>query len=229
MSCVVAAAAAAINMDDGHNTPLSEHDHDTNDHHHESANMENWETFLEDDSVEEPLVELLPTTLLDPAQQTHLANKWNYYYHLPNDKNWNLASYKIIIADMNTVEQLIAINENIPEHIVKNCMLFVMKSGITPMWEDTQNRNGGCFSYKVSNKVVTQVWRDLLYLLCGNCLTIDRKSMECVNGITISPKRGFCIVKIWLKNCSIQDPNMIVDVDNLVKAGCLFKTHKAEF
>jgi len=57
----------------------------------------------------------------------------------------------------------------------------------------------------------------------------DKNHMELVNGITISPKRGFCIVKIWLKNCTLQDPNIIVDVENLVKVGCLFKTHKAEF
>jgi hypothetical protein len=97
------------------------------------------------------------------------------------------------------------------------------------MWEDNCNRNGGCFSYKVSNKVVVNVWRELTYLLCCNSLTVDKKHMELVNGITISPKRGFCIVKIWLKNCSLQDPNIVVDIDNLVKVGCLFKTHKAEF
>lgn len=226
-----------IILDNVHNS--SEHDHDTSDHHHES-----WETFLEEsDSFSceidnktkweesytvSPEMKQNPI-VLDPMHKTKLVYKWNYYYHLPNDKNWNLDSYKIIISDLDSVEKLIAINESIPEHIIKNCMLFVMKSWITPMWEDTNNRNGGCFSYKVSNKVVTQVWRDLMYLLCGNELTIDKKSMEHVNGITISPKRGFCIIKIWFKNCNYQDPNTIVDIDNLVKAGCLFKTHKAEY
>ena len=161
--------------------------------------------------------------------QLSLHSKWNYYYHLPNDKNWNLASYKSIMGDINTLEKLIAVNETVTNNIIKNCMLFVMREGVTPMWEDNCNRNGGCFSYKVSNKVVVNVWRELTYLLCGNSLTIDKNHMELVNGITISPKRGFCIVKIWLKNCSLQDPNIVVDVDNLIKVGCLFKTHKAEF
>jgi hypothetical protein len=158
-----------------------------------------------------------------------LHSNWNYYYHLPNDKNWNLASYKFIMKDINMLDKLIAVNETVTNNIIKNCMLFVMREGVTPMWEDNCNRNGGCFSYKVSNKVVVNVWRELTYLLCGNSLTIDKNHMELINGITISPKRGFCIVKIWLKNCSLQDPNIIVDVDNLIKVGCLFKTHKAEF
>jgi len=163
------------------------------------------------------------------SKQLNLHSRWNYYYHLPNDKNWNLASYKYIMGDIDTLEKLIAVNETVTNNIIKNCMLFVMREGVTPMWEDNCNRNGGCFSYKVSNKVVINVWRELTYLLCGNSLTIDKNHMELVNGITISPKRGFCIVKIWLKNCSLQDPNIVVDVDNLIKVGCLFKTHKAEF
>jgi Eukaryotic initiation factor 4E len=222
-------------MDTGHNQPVHEHDHDTNDHYHENETKEAWEDFLVE-SEEEPSDEsdedslcTPPHTSLDPEAFTGLKYKWNYYYHLPNDKTWSLSSYKRIISEIDSLEKLIAINENITENIIKNCMLFVMKSGITPMWEDTQNRNGGCFSYKVSNKVVVSVWRDLMYSLCGGTLTVDRKHMDLVNGITISPKRGFCIVKIWLKNCTLQDPNTIIDIDHLIKTGCLFKTHKAEF
>jgi hypothetical protein len=158
-----------------------------------------------------------------------LQSKWTYYYHLPNDKTWDLASYKTIMSSIDSLDKLIAINENITDNIIKNCMLFVMKERIAPMWEDSCNRNGGCFSYKVPNKVVVQVWRDLTYLMCGNALCVDPKHMECVNGITISPKRGFCIVKVWMKNCQLQDPNIVVNVENLTKAGCLFKNHKAEF
>jgi hypothetical protein len=148
---------------------------------------------------------------------------------LPNDKNWNLDSYHFIIQNLDNVESLIGVNEMVSDNIIKNCMLFVMKRGITPMWEDTQNRNGGCFSYKVVNKVICQVWRKLVYLLCGNALTVDSKHGDMVNGITISPKKGFCILKIWMKTCKLQDPAIIVNVDGLTKNGCLFKAHSPEF
>ena len=32
-------------------------------------------------------------------------------------------------------------------------MLFLMRDGIQPIWEDEKNRNGGCFSYKINNYV----------------------------------------------------------------------------
>ena len=168
-------------------------------------------------------------TALCHAPHRTLIGKWDLYYHLPHDKNWDLASYKKIMHDIDSVEKLIAINEALSEKIVKNCMLFVMRSGITPMWEDPKNRNGGCFSFKVINKQVYSVWRSLFYLLCGETLCVDNKHNELITGITISPKKNFCIIKIWLENCKIQDPNIIVKVPNLVKQGCLFKKHEPEF
>ena len=158
-----------------------------------------------------------------------LSGKWNLYYHLPQDKNWDLSSYKPIMTKIDTAEQLISINENIPENIVKYCMLFVMRDGINPTWEDEKNKNGGCFSFKVPNKQVYLVWKTLFYSLCGETLCTDRKYNILLNGITISPKKNFCIIKIWLENCSVQDPNIIIPITNLPKQGCLFKKHTPEY
>jgi hypothetical protein len=108
-------------------------------------------------------------------------------------------------------------------------MLFVMREGITPMWEDSRNRNGGCFSYKVLNKHVPEVWKNLFYLLCGEALCEDIDDMKHMNGITISPKKNFCIIKIWLDISELQDPNVIININNLSKQGCLFKRHEPEF
>jgi hypothetical protein len=108
-------------------------------------------------------------------------------------------------------------------------MLFVMRSGITPMWEDPKNRNGGCFSYKVSNKHIQLVWRYLFYSLCGETLCKETKYNQFINGITVSPKRNFCIIKIWVNNCLTQNPDIIIDIPNLPKEECLFKKHEPEF
>ena len=161
--------------------------------------------------------------------QLALIDKWDLYYHLPHDKNWDLSSYKKIMEDIDTIEKVITINDAIKENIVINCMLFVMRKGITPMWEDPQNRTGGCFSFKVINKQVYYVWKSLFYALCGETLCVDKKHNSLINGITISPKKNFCIIKIWLKNCTVQDPNIIISISNLLKQGCLFKKHEPEF
>jgi hypothetical protein len=158
-----------------------------------------------------------------------LVSTWNLLYHLPQEKSWNISSYKYVMKGIDSVEKVVAISEIIPDDIIRFCMLFVMLDGITPMWEDKKNRNGGCFSYKVINKFVPEVWNELVYSLCGHTLTVNKKNMNKVTGITISPKKNFCIIKIWLTDCTLQDPSSIVHIENLTKMGCLFKKHEPEF
>ena len=78
----------------------------------------------------------------------------------------------------------------IPEKLVKNCMLFLMRDGIQPMWEDPKNSKGGCFSFKVTTKVVPQVWKKLSYITVGETLTNDTRLLQVINGITISGGGG---------------------------------------
>ena len=56
----------------------------------------------------------------ETKQISKLNDEWNLYYHLPDDKQWDISSYKyIIMQNINTLEELISINEKIPEKIVK--------------------------------------------------------------------------------------------------------------
>lgn len=168
----------------------------------------------------------------DPIQTMELHKlkyKWNLWAHLPQDSDWTVKSYKRIYQFKN-VEETIAITESLPEGLVKNCMLFIMRDGVTPMWEDQKNRNGGCFSYKVSNKNVNEVWRDLTYTLIGESISNNAVFVNSVTGITISPKKNFCIVKIWMTNCDHQNPQVVTsEVKYLIPQGCLFKKHTPEF
>lgn len=157
-----------------------------------------------------------------------LNNDWVYWAHLPHDTDWRVESYKKVL-DFNNMEQIISLNEMLPEKLVKNCMLFIMKKGIKPTWEDIQNRNGGCFSYKILNKNVFESWKTLTYRLVGESLTRDIRFLKTINGITISPKKSFCIIKIWCSTNLYQDPHKIVDIKGLSKEGCLFKKHTPEY
>ena len=158
-----------------------------------------------------------------------LNSRWTLWAHLPHDTDWSVKSYRKIYT-VGTVEETVALTETLPEVLVKNCMLFIMKDGITPVWEDVQNRQGGCFSYKIPNKNVYEVWRDLSYVLVGNTISTNPMFTSCVTGITISPKKNFCIIKIWMKNCNHQNPSVVTqDVRGLSPQGCLFKKHTPEY
>lgn len=164
-----------------------------------------------------------------PSSFHNLNGKWNLYYHLPHDNNWSLSGYTVLMGSIDNIESVVSLNNTIHDNVIKSCMLFIMREGITPMWEDSKNRHGGCFSYKVSNKFVPEVWKNLFCLLCGESLCIEKELNKYINGITISPKKNFCIVKIWLSTSQYQDPEIITNITNLSKQGCLFKKHEPEF
>jgi hypothetical protein len=158
-----------------------------------------------------------------------LSAKWCLWAHLPHDTDWSIKSYKKIYT-YETVEETVAVTETLPDVLVKNCMLFIMRDGINPTWEDVKNRDGGCFSYKVPNKNVYEVWKELCYVTVGSSISKQTTFVKNVTGITISPKKNFCIIKIWMGNCTHQNPVTITDeVKGIFPQGCLFKKHVPEY
>lgn len=158
-----------------------------------------------------------------------LSNNWTLWAHLPHNTDWTLKSY-IPISTFTNVEEAIGVTETLPPVLVENCMLFMMKEGVKPIWEDPNNRNGGSFSYKVLNKNVYKVWKDLTYVVVGSSISKQQNFVNCVTGITISPKKSFCIIKIWMADCNHQNPGIVTaDVKGLQAQGCIFKKHTPEY
>ena len=66
----------------------------------------------------------------ESEKQEHLLyDKWVLWAHLPHDTDWSLRSYNKII-ELNSVEKVISCINSVPPAMVKNCMLFLMRSGI---------------------------------------------------------------------------------------------------
>lgn len=157
-----------------------------------------------------------------------LSDKWVLWAHLPHNTDWSLRSYTNI-CEIDTVENVISLNRTLPEQLIQNCMLFFMRKGILPMWEDPKNCNGGCFSFKVPNANIKNVWKNISYMLTGESLSNNKDLLNSINGITISPKKSFCILKIWMKNILFQNVSKLNEIPNLTFNGCIFKKHKPDF
>jgi hypothetical protein len=64
----------------------------------------------------------------------------------------------------------------------------------------------------------------------GGSLSSNESFVANVTGITISPKKNFCIIKIWMSSCEYQNPKIITnDIANLSSQGSLFKKHVPEY
>ena len=73
-----------------------------------------------------------------------------------------------------------------------------MKDGIMPQWEDSSNKNGGCFSFKVNKPESSIYWFKMVSLVLSNTLGKEQEVNDNITGVSISPKRNYCILRIWL-------------------------------
>ena len=164
---------------------------------------------------------------LDSVNEYNLANKWSLYIHLQNTEDWSFESYHNIL-EITNVSDAVSIIQELNFELIKKTIIFIMKDNIKPMWEDESNKKGGGFSFKIHNKNVEYVWKRLFYALVGGTITTNKKVYENITGISLSPKKSFCIIKIWMRNCDNLNHNVFIDIDYLDKKGCLFKKHETE-
>jgi len=79
-----------------------------------------------------------------------------------------------------------------------------MREDIFPTWEDPDNREGCCISFKIPAGKLQHEWDFILKRLLTEDIYKDNTRFEEINGLSISPKKEFNIVKLWLRN-NIED------------------------
>ena len=126
-----------------------------------------------------------------------INDKWDIWFHSITDNNWKKDSYQKIFTIASLLDYKYIIDTYQQNHY-QNGMFFCMKEDIFPNWEDPDNRNGGCLSFKIPSTKIVEEWNNLL-LRCIKELILDDNNDE-INGISISPKKEFNIIKIWFKN-----------------------------
>ena len=154
----------------------------------------------------------------------NLNDKWVLWFHDLDDTDWTINGYQRL-ANIDTIECFWKIFNSLEESIIQNSMFFLMRHNIQPIWEDKQNINGGCWSFKISKKDVYKAWTELSLHLLGENVTKDLKHTSNINGISISPKKNFSILKIWNKN---QETHNVLSkkIPNIFIYESIFKSHK---
>lgn len=149
---------------------------------------------------------------------------WKIWYHSINDNNWDKSSYKELFL-INNIHDFILIKDIFKQNHYQNGMFFIMKDNIFPNWEDPKNRMGGCLSFKVPSSNIIEQWDELSL----RCLTenIMKDNNEYVNGISISPKKEFNIIKIWINEHSFKYNEKFNEIpgDFISLSNSIYKKH----
>lgn len=132
-----------------------------------------------------PAVHLIPT------------GSWTVYFHEPEDNSWTADSYKRL-QTVTSWEELGTLLRELGTHKTTNGLLRIMRGQFSPLWENKANIRGGSYCLKVPRRNAIEVFtRYLAAAALGICA---KDNVNEIVGVTISPKKGFCIIKIWNTN-----------------------------
>ena len=126
------------------------------------------------------------------------TGSWTLYFHEPEDKTWTPDSYKRI-QTVDTWEALGTLMREIGTHRLTNGMMFGMRGETSPMWEHRTNIRGGSYCIKVSRRNAAEIYQRYLAAAAADCASTAPATNPIV-GVTMSPKKGFCIIKLWNAN-----------------------------
>ena len=127
------------------------------------------------------------------------SGSWTLYFHDPEDTNWTPASYKKL-GTFNDFGALWGTLKRIGVERFLSGMYFLMKEPFLPLWEHRNNKRGGSYCIKVPEAVAYETYQR--YIAASILEATSRASSNTIIGVTISPKKGFHILKLWNTSCT---------------------------
>jgi hypothetical protein len=187
-------------------------------------------------TLEMNISETSNTEITDP-QYMKLNSDWVLWSHNMVLNDWSLNGYEKLFSIAN-ISEFWKIMNNL-EQIGLNCMhLYIMREGVTPIWEDENNRDGGICSFKIDyHKSLELIERLCAEMILENLIHDENnnKIINEINGISISPKinarNNWVIVKIWNKNNTHDTSKLLnkVIVDMCKGISIIYKSNKPEY
>lgn len=164
--------------------------------------------------------------MCDPGKEHYLNDTWMIYFHDPYNSDWNLSSYKRLTSAISTVEDYSQHWFCLKKNVEKG-MFFLMREHVFPSWDSPENINGGTLNIKVLKESLADFFQELTFNLLGETLLGEkfRNKIYLINGISTSPKKHFCIVKIWISNNDLSDKKYF-DISHMYHGDIIYKSNR---
>jgi hypothetical protein len=148
------------------------------------------------------------------------TGSWTLYFHSPEETKWTLNTF-ISLGSMKTWHQFWSIMEALKTDSLSDGMFFLMRDPSPPLWESHHHIRGGCYSFRCQKKDAADIY--LNYVAASMLGGLSTDSANCINGISISPKRGFNIVKVWNTDAQkFNQPTDLVVISSIREAEVIY-------
>jgi hypothetical protein len=150
------------------------------------------------------------------------TGSWCLYYHNPVDTKWTPDSYQMV-GTVRTWGEFLGVLHHLEDVSIQQGMLFWMKEGIPPLYENHANIKGGCYSLRISRSKSVRYFN--MYTIACMLGQVITDPLNAIHGISISPKRIieknqiFNVIKIWNKDCTkFNKPEQLIRLENIQQA-----------
>ena len=137
-----------------------------------------------------------PAEKVDSGSEVILPHKFVLWCHDIHSKDWSLNGYNKLCTITN-VSEFWRLFNNLEKIGFKTNNFFIMKEGTDPTWEHANNRDGGICSFRTDIEHALKTYEDLcVRMMCSQLVD----NADDINGVSLSPKNNWAIIKIWNKN-----------------------------
>jgi hypothetical protein len=153
----------------------------------------------------------MSNTQHNSTEENTLNNTWNMWYHHEKD-NWKITGYRQFYT-IKTIEDFWKMFNNWDKvGGITSKHFFLMKKNITPIWEDPNNINGGCWSFKVQEDQAYNLFEELaIHMICDKlCPYSSENNLDEILGLSICLKKNNnVVIKIWNKKSKLNSLKLI--------------------
>lgn len=146
------------------------------------------------------------------------------YFHDPEDSSWAPDSYKKI-GTFSTYSALWGTLKTIDAERFLSGMFFLMRDPHLPLWEHRDNIHGGSYCIKVPEALALETFQR--YAAAATLNLIAKDESNTVIGVSISPKKGFHILKLWNVSSKLHNKPSEINLfgDGMKAADVLYRPH----
>lgn len=152
-----------------------------------------------------------------------LDNQYDLYFHDPLSYDWTLEAYKYI-HNIKTIEDYWKLNILLREYLHLG-MFFLMKKDVKPLWNESNNNYS--FSIKILKNEALSYWNHFNSHFLSKQILTDKymNHYDTINGISISPKKNFCIIKIWTTELLDDNIRKVIKIPEKYKGDIIIKKY----
>jgi hypothetical protein len=130
---------------------------------------------------------------------TFPSGSWTLYFHDPEDTDWSPSSYKKL-GVFSDFAGFWGTLYRIGADKFLSGMFFLMRGAAVPLWEHRSNISGGSYCIKVPEAAAAEAFQRYAAAAILEVAALD--ATNTIVGVTISPKKGFHILKVWNASCA---------------------------